>query len=127
MDGLSIAEVKRRYPGVWAANQRQDDPDFAWPGGESYRAFRERCLAEVEAIAAAHRGEQVLVVTHTGVVSQVVGFLRGASAACWECYRPGNASITEIAWDQRAGRLVRFDDRAHLDPAHVEGAVCRCL
>lgn len=113
-DGAPIAEVQRRIPEAWAANLRQDDELFCWPGGESYRAFRARCLAAVCAIVATHPGERVAVVTHAGVISQILGTLTGASAARWEAHRPGNTAITEIDWQGETGVLVRFDDRTHL-------------
>jgi len=115
VDGMPMGEAQARYPGAWAANLRQDDEDFGWPGGETYRAFRARCLAAVERVAAEHAGERVVVVTHAGVISQVLGFLHGRIAAEWESFRPGNGSVTELAWEAGRGTLVRFDDRSHLD------------
>jgi hypothetical protein len=35
----------------WANNSKQADPNFRWPGGESYREFRERILRTTEDIA----------------------------------------------------------------------------
>ena len=62
---------------------------------------------------AAHPGQRVWVVTHAGVISQLL-CSSGISAASWEVFRPGNASITEVSWDGQAGTLLRFDDRSHL-------------
>lgn len=127
LEGVPIAEVKRRHRAAWEENLRQADPEFRWPGGESYREFRRRCLAELAGLAAAHPGGRVLVVTHAGVVSQAVGAAAGVSPACWALFRPGNASITELLWGPAGGTLVRFDDRTHLaaaahDPAPPTGA-----
>lgn len=120
VDGLPAEEVRRDLPELWAANQRQDDEGFRWPGGESYRELRQRCLAALGAIAAGHPGERVLVVTHAGVISQILGAIQGTSAARWEDHRPGNASLTEIEWAEGRGRVLRFDDRSHL--AELAGA-----
>ncbi|HET7755446.1 MAG TPA: histidine phosphatase family protein [Anaeromyxobacteraceae bacterium] len=114
VDGWDVERVRRVHPILWRRNELQDDEDFRWPGGESYREFRARCLGAVERIAAAHAGERVVVVTHAGVVSQVLGHLSGTSAARWDLFRPGNASITTLAWTGGAGRVLGFDDRAHL-------------
>ncbi len=113
-DGLPIEEVKRRYAALWEANLRQDDEDFRWPGGESYRDFRARCAGAARRIAATHLGGRVLVFTHAGFISQVVGAVRGASPARWECFRPGNGSITVVDWEGDRGALVHFDDHEHL-------------
>jgi alpha-ribazole phosphatase/probable phosphoglycerate mutase len=116
-DGLTVDEVRARFPQAWDANARQDDDDFRWPGGgESYREFRDRCVRSLRAIAACHRGERVAVVTHTGVITQVVGSLSGLPPARWQAYRAGNASITRLHWDGDRVRLLRFDDRDHLSP-----------
>lgn len=114
LDGLPLDEVKRRVPDLWAANLRQDDDRFRWPGGESYREFRCRCLQAVRAIERAHRGARVALVTHAGVVSQILGALEGLSPACWERYRPMNTALTEVAWGWGSGVVVTFDDHAHL-------------
>ena len=52
--------------------------------------------------------------THAGVVSQIVGALRGLRPARWEPYRPMNTGITEIVWNHESGSVVSFDDHAHL-------------
>lgn len=112
VDGLPFEEVQERYPQLWAANLRQTDPDFRWPGGESYREFRERSLRGVRSIAARHEGRRVAVVTHAGVISQIVGFLHGVNPAEWERFRPENASLTEIDWSGDRGTLLCFGVRA---------------
>lgn len=96
LDGLPIDEAQRREPGLWAANLRQDDDDLRWPGGESYREFRRRCVRALREIAARHPGGRVVVVTHTGVITQAVGALLGARPARWGAFRVSNASVTEL-------------------------------
>lgn len=109
-DGLEVEVVKQLFPERWAANERQDDDDFRWPGGESYAELRRRVLAACDAIAARHRGATALVVSHAGVVNQVIGHLRGERAACWSRFRPGNCTVTELLWTAGTGELVRYDD-----------------
>jgi alpha-ribazole phosphatase/probable phosphoglycerate mutase len=119
-DGLTVEEVRAEFPEAWERNARQDDDDFRWPGGgESYREFRDRCVRSLRAIAARHRGERVAVVTHTGVITQVLGSLSGLPPARWQAYRAGNASITRLEWGGDRVRVIRFDDRDHL--AHPKG------
>jgi broad specificity phosphatase PhoE len=116
LEGVEIEEVKCRYPELWAANLRQDDPDFCWPGGERYNAFRARCVDALKMLAVQHPGERLAVVTHAGVISQMLGVLAGTSAAQWERFRPGNTAITELRVRGESGVVVRFDDREHLAP-----------
>lgn len=117
VDGAPIGEVKRRFPEAWEASMRQDDDDFRWPEGESYAEVRRRALAGMRWIATRHPGQRVIAVTHAGVISQIVGYLAGTPAARWECHRPGNCSVTEIAWANGQARVVRFDDRSALEGA----------
>ena len=116
LDGMPLDDVRGRYPELWAANLRQADEQFRWPGGESYREFRERCLAIAAELAARHRG-RIALVTHAGVVSQVIGALTGLSPARWEVFRPGHTALTEIEWGTRGARVLSFDARPHLQPA----------
>lgn len=110
VDGLPLRSVQACHPVEWARNLAQSDPDFRWPGGESYREFRARILEGVRAIAERHRGQRVMIVTHAGVISQIIGWTRGQSPACWERFRPRNTSITELSWANGSAELLRFDD-----------------
>lgn len=112
VDGLDVETVRRCCPASWEANRRQDDDAFRWPGGESYRELRRRSLAACDRIAVEHPGELVVVVTHSGVVNQVIGSLAGLGAAQWEPYRPGHCTLTHVEWQQGAGRLMEFDQQA---------------
>ena len=117
LDGQPISEVTAGFSDLWARNLAQNDDDFRWPSGESYREFRARVLARINSLAARHRGERVLLFTHAGVINQTIGAIEGLRPAQWEPYRPGHASITEIEWHGDSGSLVMFDDRNHLNGA----------
>jgi histidine phosphatase superfamily protein (branch 1) len=72
MEGMLIEEVKDRFLKLWILNASQNDSDFAWPNGETYRNFRERIFAALSRISALHPNALIPVVTHTGVIAQVV-------------------------------------------------------
>lgn len=112
VEGWLVMDVARRFPELWQRHLAQDDPGFRWPGGESYRQFRARVLRAARAIARRHPGERVIVVTHAGVVGQIVGSIDGTTPAAWEAHRPPNCSVTTV---QCAGdgtmRLVEFGRR----------------
>lgn len=110
-EGLPLKELQQAHPDVWARNEAQADDTFAWPGGESYRQFRERVLAGFDAIATAHPGQRVAIVTHAGVISQVLGTIRGRCAAAWAPDRPAPLTATEVAWKDGAPRaLLTYND-----------------
>jgi broad specificity phosphatase PhoE len=114
VDGLPVSEVQRRFPELWRENCDQQREDFRWPGGESYREFRHRCVAAVRSIAARHPSGRVAIITHAGVISQIIGYISGVSPARWGLFRPGNASLTELAWRGSSAVVVSFDGRTHL-------------
>jgi alpha-ribazole phosphatase/probable phosphoglycerate mutase len=114
VDGLGVEQVRREHADAWRRNAEEADEEFRWPGGESYREFRARCLRAVRAIAARHPGERAVLVTHAGLVSQVLGWASDQSCARWSAWRPRNASISALDWSPRGRRIVAFDEGAHL-------------
>ena len=97
-EGMSVEEVKNRYPELWNQNALQDNNDFAWPDGETYKDFRQRVFGALSRIARRHAKARIPIVTHTGVISQVVGAIKGLSPAVWEQYRPEPFTATEVIW-----------------------------
>ena len=59
VDGWPLQKVQEYFPREWAQNDEQSDPDFRWPGGESYSEFRERILQGLRAIIERHPAERV--------------------------------------------------------------------
>ena len=109
LEGVPLAELARDRPDLISRNQAQTDDDFTWPGGESYRQLRARVVATFSEIAARHPAQCVAVVTHAGVISQVLGILKGRPAAAWEPDRPPPLSVTEVIWANGApSAVVRF-------------------
>jgi broad specificity phosphatase PhoE len=99
MDGMLIEEVRAQFPELWRRNLEQRDDQFRWPGGESYAEFRARVAGALAAIAASHHGETIVLVAHTGVVTQTIGMLHGWNAARWDRRRPRHAAVTTVQWD----------------------------
>ena len=109
-EGMTVEEVRQRYPDVWTRNALQDDNEFAWPNGETYKNFRQRVFQAFSRIASRHVDARIAVVTHTGVISQVVGAIEGLSPAVWEQYRPAPFSATEVIWSRGAPlQLLSFN------------------
>jgi broad specificity phosphatase PhoE len=76
--GLTRDEVERRFPegALLRKSGRQ-----GWRGGESYEEMADRIVRAVEAIAASHPEEQVLVVTHNGPIRAVHAHVFGLAYA----------------------------------------------
>jgi broad specificity phosphatase PhoE len=106
VEGMALEDIQRRLPELWARNDAQNDDTFAWPGGESYGDFRRRIMAGLRATAEAHHGGRVAIVTHAGVISQVLGVIRSRRAAAWKPDRPLPLTATAIAWHDGAPNAV---------------------
>lgn len=118
-DGLAWADAEASYQVPDFATE----PDLPFsPGGESWTMFLARARAILMALVERHRGEQVVVATHGGVVDgSLLSFLGikgvpGRAAQGGAALGAANASITE--WEHRTGcwRLLRYNDAAHLAP-----------
>ncbi|MEN8166860.1 MAG: histidine phosphatase family protein [Pseudomonadota bacterium] len=57
--------------------QHKKDPDFVYPGGESFRQMQTRSVDYFESLTDKHQGDTILVVVHAGVIRGFVShFLR---------------------------------------------------
>ncbi len=109
--GLTLAEIRARFPGIIEAQRRGDPVRF--PGEEGRAAFAERIRSALEELTA---GGTVVAVTHGGVVSAICHLVLGLDLGRRGSFRVANCSITEIVRDPR-GRFVleRHNDTCHLD------------
>jgi probable phosphoglycerate mutase len=112
-DGLNWTEFTERFGALdWAV-----DPDQPIaPGGESWTGFVNRVSTTLDAIAAAHPGQVVVVACHAGVIEAsmlsklpVEGGLRGVRLQL----RTQHASMTSWEVEGDRWRLLGYNDGAH--------------
>jgi phosphoserine phosphatase len=109
-EGCTVDEVRAREGDPYRAWRRAPH-DCPPPGGEPLPVVHARVRAAVDRIAAAHPdGEDVLVVSHGGVISVYACALLGCSFNQLWKLRVDNASLTVV----RPPRLVSLNDTAHL-------------
>lgn len=111
--GRTYEEVGRDYPDAFART-RETDPDFAIPGGESRRVFHDRVTAAFEALAHAHSGRRVAVVTHGGVLAALYRFVHGIPVAMPHKVPITNATYNALAVSGGRWTIESWDDGAHL-------------
>lgn len=112
--GLAWDKAGEMYPREFAA-YKSDDDDFRIPGGESRKEFRTRVLETVFAIAEHHPGEQVVVVTHGGVILTLVLYILKNDLSAGDRTLLKNSSIHTIAADDGSLYLESFGDITHLE------------
>lgn len=86
------------------------------PGAETWEGFQGRCVAAVERIGEAHRGERVVVVVHGGVIAAVLAHVTASRNFAF--VSADNSSVSEIvrlAPPIDRWMLRRFNDVTHLD------------
>ncbi|MFN0184730.1 MAG: histidine phosphatase family protein [Aquabacterium sp.] len=114
LEGQELADVQATQPQLWAQWLRHD-PDFALPGGaESVRAFHERVVGAVQALAQAHAGRRVALFTHGGVLDMLWRTAHGLPlAGPRECAIP-NTGINRLRWDAGRLRVLQWAEATHL-------------
>jgi 2,3-bisphosphoglycerate-dependent phosphoglycerate mutase len=131
LDITPTVEPKLRevYLGEWEGGllrvkAEQRDPAFVqaieeerWdriPGAEPVDAFRRRVLDGIAKVAGAHPDELVVVVSHGGVIGQVLASATGARGFAF--IGADNASISHIVVEEDRITVRRFNDTTHLEP-----------
>jgi len=117
-EGLLAGEIQSRYPEEYARFASRD-PDYEVPGGESASGFWRRCLGCLAGIAARHRGEEIVVVTHGLVLDALY---RAAHNLDHGVQRPVpliNASVNRFDHVGDAWRMEFWGDVSHLAPEEV--------
>ncbi len=84
----------------------------AIPGGEPAEAFATRVREAITRIAAAHPDEAVVVVSHGGVIGQVLALATGGRAFAF--VGADNASISHLVVTGERWIVRRYNDTAHL-------------
>lgn len=111
VEGVPLGQLQRELPELWARNEGQADDAFAWPGGETYAQFRRRVIEGLTATVATYVGGRVAVVTHAGVISQVLGVIRRRPSSVWSVERPAPLTATEVIWNNGGpSAVVSFND-----------------
>ncbi len=82
------------------------------PGGEAAAAFAARVRAGVERLAAAHPGRRVAVVTHGGVIAQVLAEASGSRPFAF--LGADNGSVSHVVVNGPHWQVRGFNDTAHL-------------
>jgi broad specificity phosphatase PhoE len=115
-EGLRADELAVRFPEAWARWNQEPDWDLV-PGGEGAAVFEARVGVALDAILDRHPHEDVLVVTHGGVIQVALHGVIGRSSYGLFAFKIQNASISLI--ERSAGRsfIGGSNDISHLEPS----------
>ena len=120
-EGKTFAEVEAQWPDQ-AFSWRKRVPDFAPERGESLLTFRERVLQAVSALAAKNMGEQIVLVSHGGVMDVLYRAATRQDLQAPRTWQLGNAAINRLLWTPEGLSLVGWADESHLDSSLDESS-----
>ncbi len=118
-EGLTYAEAKARHPEAYACFEARDT-DYGYGHGESLKALFARVSGKLVEIAAAHPGQNVVVVSHGGVLDIVNRFVRGHPLETPRDFLIPNAGINWIAVVDGAWRLETWGETGHLQDGALD-------
>jgi ribonuclease H / adenosylcobalamin/alpha-ribazole phosphatase len=109
LDGLTFDEAAARYPDL-AARLLASERDIDWPGGERVADLRRRAAAAMDRVTG--DAETVVIVSHGGVIGELIVTLAGPDAIEDRWIGAGEAVSLEREGDRwRVGDRIAPDDR----------------
>jgi broad specificity phosphatase PhoE len=122
--GMPFAEWTERFPEE-AARFHSDGIHYTFPGGESGKQLGERVRHDLDQIIATHRHQEhaVVIVSHGGALSWILGHLRKDPYDAWPPYQFANCSVTEVLIEGDTDRPVTMvcqNEIGHLSPEPTE-------
>jgi probable phosphoglycerate mutase len=110
--GLTREEAAAGFPEAYA---RWREGGAGWHDGESYQAMSARVLAAVRAIAVAHEGGRVLVVSHGGPIRALHAAALGLDVEAYRRVRPvePNARLSAVCIED--GRFTELCPGSRID------------
>ncbi len=113
LDPMSDKEIQEKYPEFWEAYTERT-ADFRFPGGETGEEACRRIADFLEEKRQAHPGENIVFVTHEGLMRQLMCYIVDIPV-----YKRGNfgyidlCGIMEITYqpEHKNWRLIRFNQK----------------
>lgn len=89
-------------------SQHKKDPDFVYPGGESFTQMQKRSVAFVEKLTLKHPDETLLIVIHAGVIRGLICHFLGLDYASNLKQHMGHQYIGDFTFEGKT--CVRYDE-----------------
>ncbi|WP_416546729.1 histidine phosphatase family protein [Limnohabitans sp. DCL3] len=113
--GRTYAEIEDELP-EHAWHWRKRTPEWVPPGGgESLLTLQERVVATVDALAAKHPGQHVVMVAHGGVLDILYRAATRLGLQAPRTWQLTNTAVNRLLWTSQGLSLVGWGDTSHLD------------
>lgn len=113
VDGMRVADIKAQHPQAWA-QWIEFQADYAFAGGESTRQFHARVMQAVRALAAKHRQQTLVVVTHGGVLDMIYRTARALPLSGPRQSDIPNAGLSRVRIQGEGIDIISWADTQHL-------------
>ncbi len=113
--GSTFAEIETELPDH-ACHWRKRKPDWTPPdGGESLIVLRDRIVTTVNEMAVRHPGQQIVLVTHGGVLDILYRTATRIDLQAPRTWSLTNTAVNRLLWTPAGLSLVGWGDTSHLD------------
>lgn len=111
--GLSMVEVKKRYPDTYLRWQKYPHRVMI-PGGENLDRIRERVIHGLEEILSRHPEETVAIVSHGAVNKVLLCAVLGLDNSHFWKVKQDNGAINIFEYTKYSSKVFLFNDTCHL-------------
>lgn len=115
-EGRSFRDLKEKEQ-LW--EHWRVDPTFAPPNGESPYTFNLRAVSVIRTLADTHADQTVLVVTHGGLICNVLATWLGDGPGDWRRWEPHNCAITILQVIHGQWQAQAVNEISHLPPETI--------
>jgi len=100
-----------------------EDPDqFKVEGSETFMEVRSRALKKLEELLIKHKGESILIVTHTVVIKLLMGYFEGrAMTKLWDLPYIHPTCLSKIDFKDGTPEIMLHGDISHYDEMNSAG------
>jgi probable phosphoglycerate mutase len=118
-EGRTWAEIETHWPED-TRRWREREPGWAPAQGETLEQVRDRVAAATEELAQRHRGDQIVLVAHGGVMDALYRLATQQAVQAPRTWHLGNAAINRLLWSPQGLSLVGWGDTRHLEDAALD-------
>ncbi len=110
LEGMTWAEVKENYP-----NWVKSGHNHGYPGGETRLDIENRVKNTWEYIAKRHSNENVVLVSHGGIIKSLICLLLGINNENRSRFVIDNSSVTRIIYNDSGYKVKSLNSLEHLE------------
>jgi 2,3-bisphosphoglycerate-dependent phosphoglycerate mutase len=118
--GMCREEFVQQHPEIYAQYQA-NLLDYVIPQGESIRQCYQRSMEYFETLAQHHAGATIVLVTHGGILANLLKCALNIPLQAPRNFHVWNASLNVFSYDQHGWTLESWGDRCHEATLEYEG------